>query len=131
MKANPVDIFNYVVETLPDGQKLSIDCEDKGQLGRIRMALYRQRNKLTKIAPELAAIITISQRIEGKSYSIVIGKNTEDIELFTFDEEGNKIPTTLKSKDTVIRDERIRKMMLSDGKSEEEVKEYFQSQNSQ
>ncbi len=131
MKANPAEIFNYVVETLPDGETLSVDCEDKGQLGRIRMALYRQRNKLEKIAPKLAAIITISQRIDGNSYSIVIGKNVENIELFTVDTSGKKIPITLDSKDKDITRERIAKLMKEDGKSDEEIAEYFTNKQGQ
>ena len=128
MKANPADIFNYVVENLPDGESLSIDCDTKSQLNRIRMSLYRQRNKLENVAPLLAAVITISQRIDNNSYSIVIGKNTEDVELFTFDKEGNKVALTLETKDDESKNERLAQLMREAGKSEEEIKEYFQKE---
>lgn len=127
MKTSPADIFNYVVETLPDGETLSIDCENSSQLDRIRMALYRQRSKLEKIAPELATTITISKRVKDGSYSIVIGKDVESIELFTFDQAGNKQPLTLETKDAGIKNDRIRQLMLKEGKSEEEIEEYFQN----
>ena len=132
MKANPVDIFNYEVENLPNGESLSVDCDTEGQLDRIRMALYRQRNKLEKLAPGIAATITISKRVDNKSYSIVIGKNAENIELFTFDSEGKKLPLELKSRLDENKKERLTKMMREAGKSEEEIEEYFQNnKNSQ
>ena len=126
MKANPVDIFNYVVETLPDKESLSIDCDTEAQLDRIRMALYRQRNKLEKIAPGIASIITISKRVEGKSFSIIIGKNIERVDLFTFDKKGKKVPITIETKDEDLNKERMKALMRKDGKSEEDIEEYFQ-----
>jgi len=128
MKANPVDIFNYVVENLPNGESLSIDCDTEGQLDRIRMALYRQRNKLEKLAPGIASVITISKRVQNNNYSIIIGKNNENVELFTFDTEGNKVPLTLESKVEDLDKERIRGLMRNAGKSEEEIEEYFQKE---
>lgn len=126
MKANPVDIFNYVVENLPDGEALSIDCDTESQLDRIRMALYRQRNKLEKITPGIAATVTISKRVVNNSFSIVVGKNIENVELFTFDSKGNKVPLALASRTKETDKERMIDLMKKDGKSEEEINEYFQ-----
>jgi hypothetical protein len=129
MKANPVDIFNYVVETLPNGETLAIKCDNEKQIDRLRMALYRQRAKLEKISPAIAAVITVSKRTENKDYAVIIGKNIENFEISITDINGKETPFKgdIQSADGKAARDRVRRLMIADGKSEEEIEEYFQN----
>lgn len=130
MKANPADIFNYVVESLPNGETLAIKCNDERQVDRIRTALYRQRAKFEKIAPMAASVITISKRTDSKDFAVIIGKNIESFKFSIIDKDGNEssLNTTITGNIEEIQKRRIEQLMLDEGKSEEEIKEYFQNQ---
>ncbi len=127
MKANPIDIFNYVMEDLPPGQTLVIKCDNEKQMDRIRMSLHRQRNKLEKIAPSIASIITISKRTKEDDLAVIIGKNIEEFNFAIIDSEGNEAPLEEKISTGTTDNEKIRRRMLQDGKNEEEIEEYFQN----
>ncbi len=128
MKANPADIFNFVVESLPNGETLVIKCENERDVDRLRMALYRQRTKFERISPSLASVITVSKRTDEKDYAVIIGKNIEDFAFSIIDADGNEsvMNQTLDGDLEQKKRDRIKQLMKKDGKSEEEIEEYFQ-----
>ena len=127
---NTTELFNYVVETLKEGEAISIDCETPEQLERVRAAFYRQKQALYKIMREVSNAITISRR--KKINCLVIGKSSEKFTVHLIDKEGNRTQELFNDdiRPGDADEVRQRELMAADGMGQEEIDFYFQGKKS-
>ena len=127
---NTTELFNFVVESLKDGEAISVTCDTEEQLERVRSSFYRQKQLLYKTVREVANAITISRR--KRSCCIVIGKSSEKFKVHLLNTEGNRTKELFNDdvRPGDADEVRQRELMAADGMSQEEIDFYFQEKKS-
>lgn len=110
---------------LGEGEVINIPCRDLSELERIRISLYRHRRQLATTLPQLADNIKIS--MSKATLSLVVCLETDIPAIQIINKEGKVVKEITDKGKLSQEQERIAAAMREDGKSEDEIKEYFAS----
>lgn len=104
----------------PDGDPLVVTCTSFSEAERIRVGLYRERNKLFKTDPVLAARIFITRTKNSRGqWTIIVGAEEPK---FTLETASGKPVDIFQRSDLKEREvERRLRLMREDGYSEEDI----------
>ena len=125
MQHDLTDLFQKTFELTP-GDVIVIPCRDFSEMEAIRRSLYREMAKLRKMSKELANEIGIHRRNEEGSYAVALTRRKTSVtRAFVVSKKGgvSEIPHKAESEEV----KRIEQLMLKDGYSIEDIKEYKQS----
>jgi len=118
------DLFQQAFELKMD-DSLIIACRDYKEMERIRIAFYREWNKLRKLSSDLADEIQIRRVIKDNYHAVTLSRlPVKGITAFILTGEGKVKEISSEDKEL----ERIERLMKDDGYSDEEIKTYKKSQ---
>jgi hypothetical protein len=115
------DLFQAAFDLEPE-DSIVIPCKDFREVERVRVALYRELNKLRRISTEIADEIRVSRINKGSNYAVALTR-VPGVVTSAFLITGNgKIREVTKGKDKEL--ERIEQLMKDDGYTREEIEAY-------
>ena len=127
------EIMNAAIR-MEEGEKVTIQCEDYTEMENLRSHLYRVRRTLLKSHPTIANMLWISRKIDGDNYFVTVAKEKTVSNVFIIGKDGTTRPFERPEMGTLsneTEDQRIARLMREDGKTEEEIAEYFAEKGEQ
>ena len=120
--------------TLNSGQRIAVQCASYNEMEALRTNLYKLRAMMLKKHRQLAYTLWVSRKIEGDNYFVIVTKETEIKNAVIINPDGSTEPMVRKDVSTMTgetEDQRIMRLMREDGKTEEEIAEYFAEKGEQ
>jgi len=115
--------------TLAEGGKIVIRCGSYDEMESLRTNLYKVRKALLKTNRALARMLWISRETRSDGWFVLVTKEKTVSNIVIIDKDGSVRPferpeaSMFPSSET--EDQRIMRLMREDGKTEEEIAEYF------
>lgn len=108
----------------PEGDPLIVTCKDYSEAERIRIGLYRERNKLMESNPALAARLVISRKQnKAGDWVVIVGAQEPAFTIQTASGEDIDLFEGVCSVAELDEIERRLRLMKEDGYSDEQLEE--------
>ena len=120
-------IMNMAIR-MDEGEKVIVECASYEEMESLRTHLYRVRSSLLKTHPSIANMLWISRKIDGDNYFVSVVKEKTVSNAFIVGKDGTIRPFEKDDAGMITsesEDQRIARLMREDGKTEEEIGEYF------
>ena len=126
-------IMNMAIR-MDEGEKVIVECASYEEMESLRTHLYRVRSSLLKTHPSIANMLWISRKIDGDNYFVSVVKEKTVSNAFIVGKDGTIRPFEKDDAGMITsesEDQRIARLMREDGKTEEEIAEYFAEKGEQ
>ena len=126
-------IMNMAIR-MDEGEKVMVECVSYEEMESLRTHLYRVRSSLLKTHPSIANMLWISRKVDGDNYFVSVVKEKTVSNAFIIGKDGTIRPFEKDDAGMITsesEDQRIARLMREDGKTEEEIAEYFAEKGEQ